>query len=145
MFLSLDYCSWNKAIVWFLLVSRSQTAFSFLIWGWWKFFCWPQIKKKKKWSGYVRLDFLLHNVPERQLTCLYTIHVRYKRILVLVSHSQDFLNGVCTNIIHVHKCSLVYYGVSVLVLLLCILYHTYCIHTCKYTTYIYSRFLMQGF
>lgn len=27
----------------------------------------------------------------------------YKRILVLISHSQDFLNGVCTNIIHLHK------------------------------------------
>ena len=48
--------------------------------------------------------------------CLYVrvVHVRYKRILVLVSHSQDFLNGVCTNIIHLHKCGLVYYGVSAL-------------------------------
>lgn len=27
----------------------------------------------------------------------------YKRILVLISHSQDFLNGVCTNIIHMSK------------------------------------------
>ncbi|ESO86252.1 hypothetical protein LOTGIDRAFT_167298 [Lottia gigantea] len=26
----------------------------------------------------------------------------YKRILVVISHSQDFLNGVCTNIIHFH-------------------------------------------
>ncbi|XP_078572038.1 ATP-binding cassette sub-family F member 2-like [Branchiostoma floridae x Branchiostoma japonicum] len=34
----------------------------------------------------------------------------YKRILVLVSHSQDFLNGVCTNIIHVNNCKLHYYG-----------------------------------
>ncbi|XP_077979159.1 ATP-binding cassette sub-family F member 2-like [Glandiceps talaboti] len=34
----------------------------------------------------------------------------YKRILVLVSHSQDFLNGVCTNIIHLHKNELKYYG-----------------------------------
>ena len=36
----------------------------------------------------------------------------YKRILVMISHSQDFLNGVCTNIIHMHKGKLVYYGVS---------------------------------
>lgn len=36
----------------------------------------------------------------------------YKRILVLVSHSQDFLNGVCTNIIHMNKKILDYYGVS---------------------------------
>lgn len=34
----------------------------------------------------------------------------YKRILVMISHSQDFLNGVCTNIIHMHKQKLVYYG-----------------------------------
>lgn len=33
----------------------------------------------------------------------------YKRILVLISHSQDFLNGVCTNIIHLTKQRLKYY------------------------------------
>jgi len=27
----------------------------------------------------------------------------YKRILVIISHSQDFLNGVCTNIVHMTK------------------------------------------
>ena len=27
----------------------------------------------------------------------------FKRILVLVSHSQGFLNSVCTNIIHMHS------------------------------------------
>uniref|UniRef100_A0A3B3B738 ATP-binding cassette, sub-family F (GCN20), member 2b n=1 Tax=Oryzias melastigma TaxID=30732 RepID=A0A3B3B738_ORYME len=31
------------------------------------------------------------------------------RILVLISHSQDFLNGVCTNIIHLHQRKLKYY------------------------------------
>merc|ERR1719244_584947 len=30
----------------------------------------------------------------------------FKRILVLVSHSQDFLNDVCTNIIHLHQSKL---------------------------------------
>jgi len=34
----------------------------------------------------------------------------YKRILVVISHSQDFLNGICTNIIHLHNQKLVYYG-----------------------------------
>lgn len=34
---------------------------------------------------------------------------QYKRILVLISHSQDFLNGVCTNIIHMDKKRLKYY------------------------------------
>lgn len=33
----------------------------------------------------------------------------YKRILVLISHSQDFLNGVCTNIIHLTQKRLKYY------------------------------------
>ncbi|KAI9303783.1 P-loop containing nucleoside triphosphate hydrolase protein [Cunninghamella echinulata] len=35
----------------------------------------------------------------------------YDRILVVVSHSQDFLNGVCTNMMHLNpKRKLVYYG-----------------------------------
>jgi ATP-binding cassette subfamily F protein 2 len=33
----------------------------------------------------------------------------FKHILLLVSHSQDFLNGVCTNIIHLHQKQLKYY------------------------------------
>lgn len=34
----------------------------------------------------------------------------YKRCLVVVSHSQDFLNGVCTNIILLRQQKLTYYG-----------------------------------
>jgi ATP-binding cassette subfamily F protein 2 len=34
----------------------------------------------------------------------------YHRILVIISHSQDFLNGVCTNIIHLNNTKLTYYG-----------------------------------
>jgi ATP-binding cassette subfamily F protein 2 len=34
----------------------------------------------------------------------------YNRILLLISHSQDFLNGVCTNIIHLQGGKLKYYG-----------------------------------
>jgi len=34
----------------------------------------------------------------------------YKRILVVVSHSQDFMNSVCTNIIHLFQRQLVYYS-----------------------------------
>nr|QNH67965.1 ATP-binding cassette transporter subfamily F member 2 [Brachionus plicatilis] len=34
---------------------------------------------------------------------------KYKRILVIISHSQDFLNGVCTNIIFLNKKCLTYY------------------------------------
>ena len=33
----------------------------------------------------------------------------FDRILVVVSHSQDFLNGVCTNIIHMQSKQLKYY------------------------------------
>lgn len=38
---------------------------------------------------------------------------RYKRALVIVSHSQDFMNNVCTNIIHLFQKKLVYYGVRI--------------------------------
>jgi len=34
----------------------------------------------------------------------------YSRILVLVSHSQDFLNGVCTNIIRIFNATMTTYG-----------------------------------
>lgn len=34
---------------------------------------------------------------------------KYKTILVLISHSQDFLNGVCTRIIHMFQKKLTYY------------------------------------
>uniref|UniRef100_A0A1D1Y3F5 ABC transporter F family member 1 n=1 Tax=Anthurium amnicola TaxID=1678845 RepID=A0A1D1Y3F5_9ARAE len=34
---------------------------------------------------------------------------RFDRILVVVSHSQDFLNGVCTNIIHMQNKTLKFY------------------------------------
>lgn len=34
----------------------------------------------------------------------------FKRILLLVSHSQDFMNNVCTNIIRLHQKKLVAYG-----------------------------------
>ena len=34
----------------------------------------------------------------------------FKRILLMVSHSQDFMNGICTNVIHMHQKKLKYYG-----------------------------------
>lgn len=34
----------------------------------------------------------------------------FKRILLMVSHSQDFMNGVCTNVIHMHLRQLKYYA-----------------------------------
>jgi ATP-binding cassette, subfamily F, member 2 len=35
---------------------------------------------------------------------------KWNKILLLVSHSQDFLNNVCTHMVHHHKKSLVYYS-----------------------------------
>ncbi|KAI0471046.1 ABC transporter ATP-binding protein ARB1 [Xylariaceae sp. FL0804] len=35
---------------------------------------------------------------------------KWERTLVLVSHSQDFLNGVCTNMVDMRKQQLMYYG-----------------------------------
>ncbi len=35
---------------------------------------------------------------------------QFKRILLFVSHSQDFMNGVCTNIIQMQQKQLKYYG-----------------------------------
>ncbi|MCL4128825.1 UNVERIFIED_CONTAM: hypothetical protein GTU68_017517 [Idotea baltica] len=35
---------------------------------------------------------------------------QYTRILVIISHSQDFMNGICSNIIHMEKSRLKYYG-----------------------------------
>merc|ERR1711899_77076 len=34
----------------------------------------------------------------------------YKQILVIISHSQDFMNGVCTQVMHLNKQRLEYYG-----------------------------------
>jgi len=34
----------------------------------------------------------------------------YHKILLIISHSQDFMNGICTNIIHLHNKILKYYG-----------------------------------
>ncbi|OXB64259.1 hypothetical protein ASZ78_003707 [Callipepla squamata] len=53
-----------------------------------------QRKKLKDFSGGWRMRVAL---------------ARFKRILVLISHSQDFLNGICTNIIHMHNRKLKYY------------------------------------
>jgi len=39
---------------------------------------------------------------ESELSC-------YKRSLLIVSHSQDFMNNVCTNIIHLFQKKLIYY------------------------------------
>jgi len=35
---------------------------------------------------------------------------KYSKCLVLISHSQDFLNGVCTNIIEITNKSMHYYS-----------------------------------
>jgi len=43
---------------------------------------------------------------------------KFKRILLLVSHSQDFMNNVCTNILRLHQKKLQTYGGELLVFVL---------------------------
>lgn len=63
---------------------------------------------------YVKPHLLLLDEPTNHLdldACVWLEEElkTYKRILVIISHSQDFLNGVCTNIMHLDKKKLKYY------------------------------------
>jgi len=64
---------------------------------------------------YVRPSILLMDEPTNHLDLVACCWLEeelknYKRILVIISHSQDFLNGVCTNIIHMYNKRLKIYG-----------------------------------
>lgn len=64
---------------------------------------------------YIKPSLLLLDEPTNHLdlnACVWLEQElkEYKRILVVISHSQDFLNGVCTNIIHFHLQKLKLYG-----------------------------------
>lgn len=82
-----------------------------------------QAKKCKDFSGgwrmrialaralYLKPHLLLLDEPTNHLDLEACVWLEqelksYKSILVIISHSQDFLNGVCTNIIHLDKCRL---------------------------------------
>ena len=86
-----------------------------------------QQKKCKDFSGgwrmrialaralYVKPHLLLLDEPTNHLdldACVWLEEElkTYKRILMIISHSQDFMNGVCTNIIHLHLKRLNYFG-----------------------------------
>ncbi|CAG2118378.1 unnamed protein product, partial [Medioppia subpectinata] len=86
-----------------------------------------QNKKTKDFSGgwrmrialaralYVKPHLLLLDEPTNHLdldACVWLEEElkSYKRILVLISHSQDFLNGVCNQIIHIDNKQLKNYG-----------------------------------
>lgn len=86
-----------------------------------------QAKKTRDFSGgwrmrislaralFVEPTFLILDEPTNHLdleACVWLEETlsKFKRILLIVSHSQDFLNGVCTNIIHMHQKKLRYYG-----------------------------------
>ncbi|XP_026819396.1 ATP-binding cassette sub-family F member 2 [Rhopalosiphum maidis] len=64
---------------------------------------------------YVKPHLLLLDEPTNHLdldACVWLEEElkSYKRILVIISHSQDFLNGICTNTIHLDKKRLKSYG-----------------------------------
>lgn len=86
-----------------------------------------QAKKCKDYSGgwrmrialaralFIKPHLLLLDEPTNHLdleACVWLEEElsHYKQILVLISHSQDFMNGVCTNMIHLDKKKLKYYG-----------------------------------
>lgn len=86
-----------------------------------------QHKKVKDFSGgwrmrialaralYIKPAMLLLDEPTNHLdlnACVWLEEElkQYKRILVVISHSQDFLNGVCTNILHMHQKKIKTYG-----------------------------------
>lgn len=86
-----------------------------------------QMKKCKDFSGgwrmrialaralFLKPSVLLLDEPTNHLdleACVWLEEelAQYKRTLLVVSHSQDFMNGVCTNIIHLFQKQLVYYG-----------------------------------
>ncbi|CAI4229106.1 unnamed protein product [Auanema sp. JU1783] len=86
-----------------------------------------QLKKCKDFSGgwrmrialaralFLKPSVLLLDEPTNHLdleACVWLEDElsKYKRILLVVSHSQDFMNGVCTNIIHLFQKKLVYYS-----------------------------------
>jgi ATP-binding cassette subfamily F protein 2 len=86
-----------------------------------------QQKKTKEFSGgwrmrialakalFMRPMMLLLDEPTNHLDLEACVWLEdylkdYNRILLLVSHSQDFLNGVCTNIIHLQSRKLTYYS-----------------------------------
>lgn len=64
---------------------------------------------------FVRPSLLLLDDPTAHLdleACVWLEEYmkKWDRTLVLISHSQDFLNGVCTNMIDMRKQQLMYYG-----------------------------------
>ena len=86
-----------------------------------------QQKKTKEFSGgwrmrialaralFIQPTLLLLDEPTNHLDMEAVVWLedylsKWNKILFMVSHSQDFLNNVCTNMVNVHKKKLVYYS-----------------------------------
>jgi ATP-binding cassette subfamily F protein 2 len=64
---------------------------------------------------YLKPSLLLLDEPTNHLdldACVWLENElsQYKRSLIIISHSQDFLNNVCTNIVHMFQNKLQYYS-----------------------------------
>lgn len=85
------------------------------------------LKKCKDFSGgwrmrialaralYLKPTLLLLDEPTNHLdldACVWLENelANYKRCLFIISHSQDFMNNVCTNVIHLFQKKLIYYS-----------------------------------
>jgi ATP-binding cassette subfamily F protein 2 len=86
-----------------------------------------QVKKTKDFSGgwrmrialaralFIKPMMLLLDEPTNHLdleACVWLEEylTNYDRMLIIVSHSQDFLNGICTNIINIKDKTITYYN-----------------------------------
>lgn len=60
--------------------------------------------------SFLLLDEPTNHLDMEAVVWLEKYLAKFNKILLMVSHSQDFMNNVCTNIIRMHKKKLDYYG-----------------------------------
>ena len=88
---------------------------------------------------FINPSFLLLDEPTNHLDIEAVVWLEgylahFKKILLMVSHSQDFMNTVCTNIVHMHRGKLFYYDGN---------YDQYCITRSEKEQHQMKRFVWQ--